>query len=93
MLTQLQMGIKCPCKIHSDDLFLLQIYSPVKSEALFGGKSCAGLASMNLGELEDGVSTAEQLLEALGDNNEEEEDAENVAATLHYGLMPIERCP
>ena len=48
---------------------------------------------LNLGELEDGVSTAEQLLEALGDNNEEEEDAENVAATLHYGLMPIERCP
>ena len=48
---------------------------------------------MNLGELEDGVSTAEQLLEALGDNNEEEEDAENVWATLHYGLRPIERCP
>ena len=85
MLKKLQMGIKSLCKIHSDHLFLLQIYFPVKCEALFGGKSCAGLASMNLGELEDGVSTAEQMLEALGDNNEEEEDAETVEATLHYG--------
>ena len=91
--TILQMGIKSLCKIHIGHLFLLQIYSPVKCEALFRGKSCAGLASMNLGELEDGVSTAEQLLEVLGDNNEEEEDAENVEATLHYGLRPIERCP
>ena len=31
---------------------------------------------MDLGELEDGVSTAEQLLEVLGDNNQE--DAEEV---------------
>ena len=55
----------------------------MKSEALFGGKSCAGLASMNLGKLEDGVSTAEQLLEVLGDNNkEEEEDAEELEDTL-----------
>ena len=60
---------------------------------MFGGEPRAGLASMNLGELDKGVSTAEQLLGVLGDNNEEEEDAENVAATLHYGLMPIERCP
>ena len=73
-------------------LFLLQIYFPVKCEALFGGKSWAGLVSMNLGELVDGVSTAEQLLEVLGDNNKEEEEAENVEATLH-GLRPIERCP
>ena len=33
---------------------------------------------MDLGELEDGVSTAEQLLEVLGDNNDDEEDAEEV---------------
>ena len=34
--------------------------------------------AFNLGELEDGVSTAEQLLEVLGNNNDEEEDAEEV---------------
>ena len=34
--------------------------------------------ALNLGELEDGVSTAEQLLEVLGGNNDEEEDAEEV---------------
>ena len=82
ILTKLLIGIRSFCKIHSDHLFLLQIYSPVKCEALFGGKSCAGLASMNLGELEDGVSTAEQLLEVLGDNNDEEEDAEEVEVTF-----------
>ena len=37
---------------------------------------------MNLGELEDGVSLAEQLLEVLGDNNDEEEDAEEVEDTF-----------
>ena len=31
---------------------------------------------MNLGELEDGVSTAEQLWEVLGNNDNEEEDVE-----------------
>ena len=51
-------------------------------EALFGGESRAGLARMNLGDLENRVSTAEQLLEVLDDNNEEEEDAEEVEATL-----------
>ena len=42
------------------------------------GKPQAGLANRNLGELEDGVSTAEQLWEVLGNNNDEEEDAEEV---------------
>ena len=37
---------------------------------------------MNLGELEDGVAVDEQLLEVLGDNNKEEENAEEVKATL-----------
>ena len=37
---------------------------------------------MSLGELEDGVSAEEQLLEVLGDNNKEEENAEEVKATL-----------
>ena len=37
---------------------------------------------MDLGELEDGVSTAEQLLEVLGDNNVEEEDAEDVGGYI-----------
>ena len=37
---------------------------------------------MDLGELEDGVSTAEQLLEVLGDNNDDEEDAEEVEVTF-----------
>ena len=46
------------------------------------GKLCAGLASMNLGELEDGVSADEQLLEFLGDNNVEEEDAEEVGGYI-----------
>ena len=51
-------------------------------EALFGGKPRAGLASTSLGELEDGVSAEEQLLEVLGDNNKEEENVEEVKATL-----------
>ena len=50
--------------------------------ALFGGKPRAGLASMSLGELEDGVSAEKQLLEVLGDNNKEEENVEEVKATL-----------
>ena len=54
------------------------------NEALFGGKPRAGLASMNLGELKDGVSAKEQLLEVLGDNNKEEENTEEVKATLHW---------
>ena len=37
---------------------------------------------MDLGELEDGVLTAEQLLEVLGDNNDDEEDAEEVEVTF-----------
>ena len=37
---------------------------------------------MNLGELEDGISAEEQLLEVLGDKNKEEENAEEVQATL-----------
>ena len=49
-------------------------------EALFGGKPRAGLASMSLGELEDGVSAEEELLEVLGDNNKEEETAGEVKA-------------
>ena len=40
------------------------------------------LASMNLGKLEDGVLAEEQLLEVLGDKNKEEENAEEVQATL-----------
>ena len=51
-------------------------------EALFGGKPRAGLASMNLGELEDGALTAEQLWEVLGNNNNKEEDVEEVEVTL-----------
>ena len=42
---------------------------------------------MNLGDLENRVSTAEQLLEVLDDNNEEEEDAEEVEATLVIGRV------
>ena len=38
--------------------------------------------ALNLGELEDGVSTAEQLLEVLGDNKVEEEDAEEVGGYI-----------
>ena len=46
------------------------------------GKPQAGLANRNLGELEDGVSTAEQLWEVLGNNNDEEEDVEEVEVTF-----------
>ena len=45
-------------------------------------KPRGGLASKNLGELEDGVSTAEQLLGVLGDNNDEEEDEDKVSVTF-----------
>ena len=54
----------------------------IPCEALFEGKPRAGLASTSLGELEDGVSAEEQLLEVLGDNNKEEENVEEVKATL-----------
>ena len=37
---------------------------------------------MNLGELKDGVWADEQLLEALGDKNKEEGNAEKVKDTL-----------
>ena len=47
---------------------------------MFGRKPRAGLAIMNLGELEDGISAEEQLLEVLGDKNKEEENAEEVQA-------------
>ena len=60
-------------------------------EALFGGESRAGLARMNLGDLENRVSTAEQLLEVLDDNNEEEEDAEEVEATLVIGRVTLDK--
>ena len=46
------------------------------------GKPQAGLANRNLGELEDGVSPAEQLLGVLGDNNDEEEDEDKVSVTF-----------
>ena len=86
ILTKLLIiGIKSFCKILSDFLFPAQSNwkLPGFTEALLGGKSSAGLASMNLGELEYGVSTEEQLLEVLGDNNkEEEEDAEELEDTL-----------
>ena len=49
---------------------------------MFGGKPRAGLASMSLGELKDGVLAEEQLLEGLCDKNKEEEKAEEVKATL-----------
>ena len=52
-------------------------------EALFGGKPHAGLVSMNLGKLEDGVSAEEQLLEVLGDKNKEEENAEEYMLSSH----------
>ena len=53
---------------NSDNLFLLQIHFKVKIrctpyEALFGGKPRAGLASKNLGELEEGVLAGKKLLE------------------------------
>ena len=38
--------------------------------------------ALNLGELEDGVSTAEQLLGVLGDNKDEEEDEDKVSVTF-----------
>ena len=38
---------------------------------------------MSLGELKDGVSAEDQLLEILGDNNKEDENAEEVKATMH----------
>ena len=79
------IGIKSFCKILSDHLFPAQSNwkLPGFTEGLLAGKSHAGLASMNLGKLEYGVSTEEQLLEVLGDNNkEEEEDAEELEATL-----------
>ena len=49
---------------------------------------------MNLGEIEYGVSTEEQLLEVLGDNNmeeEEEEDAEELEATLLECRVTLDR--
>ena len=52
-----------------------------------GGKPRAGLASMNLGELVDWVSTAEQLFEVLGENNKEEE----VEARLVEGRVTLDR--
>ena len=51
---------------------------------------------MNLGKLEDGVSTKEQLLEVLGDNNnkeedaEEEEDIEKTEPTLVEGSVTLD---
>ena len=56
---------------------------------MFGGKPRAGLASINLGKLEDGVP-AEQLLEVLGDKNKEE-NAEEVQATLVECLVMLGR--
>ena len=41
----------------------------------------AGLASITLGEFEDGVSAEEQLFDVLGDKNKEEENAEDVLAS------------
>ena len=46
---------------------------------------------MNLGELEDGVSTAEQLLEVLGDNNNEEENAGVVEAIMVETRVTLDR--
>ena len=51
----------------------------------------AGLTSMNLGELEDGVSAQEQLLEVLSDKNKEEENAEEVQATLVECCVTLDR--
>ena len=62
------------------------------SEALFGGKPGAGLVSMNLGKLKDGVSAEDQLLEVLGDNNnKEEESAEEVEATMVEARVTLDR--
>ena len=46
---------------------------------------------MNLGELEDGISAEEQLLEVLGVKNKEEENAEEVQATLVECLVTLDR--
>ena len=46
---------------------------------------------MNLGELEDGVSAEDQLLEVLGDNNKEEENAEEVEATMVEARVTLDR--
>ena len=46
---------------------------------------------MNLGELEDGVSAEEQLLEALGGKNKEEENAEEVQAILVECRVTLDR--
>ena len=46
---------------------------------------------MNLGELEDGISAEEQLLEVLGDKNKEEENAEEVQATLVECHVKLDR--
>ena len=46
---------------------------------------------MSLGKLEDGVSAEEQLLEVLGDKNKEEENAEEVKATLVECRFTLDR--
>ena len=46
---------------------------------------------MNLGELEDGVSAEELLLEVLGDNNKEMETAEEVEATMAEDRVMLDR--
>ena len=46
---------------------------------------------MNLGELEDGVAVDEQLLEVLGDKNKEEENAQEVKATLVECCFTLDR--
>ena len=74
------MGIKSLCKIHSDNLFLLQMhFQETKNrqvskmngtppyEAPFWGNPCAGLASMNLGKFEEGVLAGKKLLEVQYD--------------------------
>ena len=52
-----------------------RVIRPTSYESLFRGKPGTGL-------LKDGVSAEEQLLEVLGDKNKEEENAEEVRATL-----------
>ena len=52
---------------------------------MFGRKPRAGLAIMNLGELEDGISAEEQLLEVLGDKNKEEVQATLVKCRVTLG--------
>lgn len=46
---------------------------------------------MHLGELEDGVSAEELLLEVLGDNNKEMETAEEVEATMAEDRVTLDR--